>query len=79
MEQKSRMGNDLPEHIDRIRSTLLKNVNSKKFYMDVLESYFEQYIKMLEKITLPDISENRVTVHSLPVKGLFYGWSIITL
>lgn len=59
MEQKSRMGNDLPEHIDRIRSTLLKNVNSKKFYMDVLESYFEQYIKMLEKITLPDISENQ--------------------
>ncbi len=59
MEQKSRMGIDLPEYIDSIKSTLLKNVNSKAFYMDVLESYFEQYIKRLEKLTLPAIGENQ--------------------
>lgn len=70
MAQENSMGIDLPEHIDRIRSTLLKNVNSKKFYMDVLESYFEQYIKMLEKITLPDISENQNYGTQLTSEGL---------
>ncbi len=69
MTQERYMGLNLPEYIEVFRKNGLKNVNRKEFYMDVLESYFEQYIKMLEKLRLPDISESQRYATQLTCEG----------
>jgi hypothetical protein len=70
MTQESYMGLNLPEYIEVVRKNGLKNVNRKEFYMDVLEYYFEQYIKMLERLRLPDISDSQRYATQLTSEGL---------
>ena len=70
MTQESYMGLNLPEYTEVVKKNGLKNVNRKEFYMDVLEYYFEQYIKMLERLRLPDISDSQRYATQLTSEGL---------